>query len=103
MANKLEDTLFDGAVAFTASATLALPDNAVDNDAVSTTAAIARSKLAQDALAEYVIALESLRVHDAISSLLPTAAAADDLGCITGTFGTQSVMVQAGDVKTTSS
>lgn len=68
---------------------------------VSADAAIARSKMAQRALAQINIPLIDLRVWDAFGTLLPTAASSDDLGLITQTFGTTPPNVQTSDAKTT--
>ena len=71
----------------------------ITNAMISPTAAIARSKLAQDTLALFSILLHMLRVHDALQTLLPTTAAADDLALDPGVFGTSSPHVSAGDLK----
>jgi len=68
----------------------------VDSD-LSGSAAIARTKLAQDTLQPYNIPLTSLRVWDS-GALLPTAGAADDLGLIIGTFATEHPHLSAGDL-----
>ena len=49
------------------------------------------------------VKLSDLRVHDAVGTVLPGTAAADDLALVGGTFGTNPIDVQAGDVKATSS
>lgn len=78
---------------------MVLPANTVTNASVSASAAIARSKLAQDTLKAYPVNLTDLRVWDALATNLPGTAAADDLGLIGGTFASASPMVQAGDLK----
>jgi hypothetical protein len=55
----------------------------------------------QEALREYRLSLLDLRIHDAVTTYLPTAAAADDLGLIAGTFGTNAVVVRTSDAKAT--
>ncbi len=47
-----------------------------------------------------VVLLESLKVWDAMNSNIVNAGAADDLGLITGTLGTDAPTVQSGDSKT---
>jgi hypothetical protein len=71
--------------------TIIFPDNA-----------ITRTKLSLVEMAK-AIPLTSMRVWDALSSLLPSAAANDDLGLITGTWATNSPVLQAGDLKTAGS
>lgn len=66
---------------------------------VAATAALARSKLAQRALGSRAIDLLDARIWDALHTLLPSAAAADDLGLITGTFGTAPPTIETGDLK----
>lgn len=62
--------------------------------------ALARSGLAQDNFAVYGIDFAALRVWDAFSTLIATAAS-DDLGISTGgTWGTHAPYITAGDVKT---
>lgn len=61
----------------------------------------ARSQLSQEALNAYGVPFTSLRVWDALSSLLPATAATDDLGLITGTWGTSAPTVRTSDAKAT--
>ncbi len=59
-----------------------------------------RSFLAQDNFAIYGIDFAALRVHDAFSTLIATAAS-DDLGISTGgTHGTEAPYITAGNVRT---
>lgn len=83
--------------------TMILPPEVITNYTIAGNADIATTKLAQRVLAESVIPFTSLRVWDAVASNLPSAAAADDLGLVTGTWATNPVRVTAGDVKTTGS
>ena len=69
------------------------------NEDILPGADIARSKLAQVALGIDNIPLERLRRWDDRAVTLPAAAAADDLGLVTGTLGTDRVTAQAGDLK----
>ena len=59
----------------------------------------ARSQLAQDGSMLQGVPLESLRVFDAFATLLPGTPAADDLGLVGGTFGTDVPFASTGDVK----
>ena len=82
------------------------PANCVSNASVGADAGIARTKLAETASHTaqiYAIPLNMMRVWNAPATVLPAAAANDDLGFIDGTFGTDVPTIQAGDVKATSS
>jgi hypothetical protein len=82
---------------------LRLEDGAITNTSVSANASIARSKLAQDAAAVYIVPWSAFRVHDAIETLLPQPAANDDLGWpATDTFGTVTPFLTTSDSKATS-
>ena len=63
--------------------------------------AVERAALEQEDI-EVPLPLEDLRVHDALSSRIPVAAAADDLGLIQGTFATGAPKVQSSDSKAAS-
>jgi hypothetical protein len=76
-----------------------ITDDFITDTNIKSTAAIARSKLAQDALAKYTIQPTDLRVWDDLSSLLPATSATDDLGLADGTFGTDFPSVQTSDLK----
>ncbi len=65
----------------------------------SITPAITRAELAQQTLAKYIIPWTFWRVWDAYGTNLPGTSAADDLGLIGGTFGTNSPSIQTYDVK----
>lgn len=60
-----------------------------------------RSSLTQDDFAAFQIPLERFRVWDAYATTLPGTSATDDLGLITGTFGTAPPYIGTGDVKNT--
>lgn len=62
---------------------------------------IARQKLQTDDLAEHTIDLTALRVHDAVTSFLPSSASSDDLALVGGTFGTDTPRVRSGDAAST--
>lgn len=64
--------------------------------------AVLRATLAQDALAKYPIELTRMRVWDALQTNLPGTAAADDMGLITGTLGTDAPTLQGVDFGGTS-
>jgi hypothetical protein len=89
---------------FTGTASLSgtfRPDaGSIVNESISASANIARSKLAQDAAAEYVVPWSAFRVHDAIQTLLPSPAANDDLGFpATQTMGTVTPYLETADKK----
>lgn len=79
--------------------TLTLPSEELRNEDIATNADIATTKIAQRVLAEYPVPLSSLRVWDAFATNLPATPASDDLGIVSGTFGTDSLSVQTGDLK----
>lgn len=60
---------------------------------------IPRSSLVQDDFVSFMIPLERFRVWDAYATALPGTSATDDLGLITGTFGTAPPYIGTGDVK----
>lgn len=62
---------------------------------------IARSGLLQETLAVYPVDLTHLRTWDAVQTNLPGTAATDDLGIITGTWGTDAPTLQTSDAKAT--
>lgn len=79
--------------------TMTLSDSCVVNSSVAATADIARSKLAQDALAEHVVPWSSFRVFDAYNTNLPATSGSDDLGLYAGTHGSDAPAIETGDVK----
>lgn len=96
MGNLTEDLRFSGAVTMS---NLVVTGATLTNDALSSNAAIARTKLAQDTAQPFSIPLTSFRTWDAIATNLPGTAAADDLGLDDGTFGTAHPHLTAGDLK----
>lgn len=60
---------------------------------------VSRSDLAQESLVEFPIPLTSLRVWNAMNTLLPGSPAADDLGLVGGAFGTNSPVLETIDEK----
>lgn len=82
-------------------ATVQLPNSSVTNAALSAGAAVARTKLALDALKPFAVNLMDLRVWDAIHTNLPGTAATDDLALIGNTFATGSPTIQTSDAKAT--
>lgn len=78
---------------------MTLASGSVTNSMIAAGAAIARSKLAQDDLKAFVIPWHAFRVWDAYGSNLPTAATADDLGLVGGTWATDSPELQTIDQK----
>lgn len=81
------------------SASMDVSSGSVTNASVAATAAIARSKLAQDVLEIYPIPLTDFRVWDAFQTNLPGTSASDDLGLYGGTFGTNVPKIKTYDVK----
>jgi hypothetical protein len=79
--------------------TMVLPPEVITNYTIAGNADIAYTKIAQRVLAESVIPLTQARVWDAVQTNLPATPASDDLGIITGTWGTNPVRITAGDVK----
>ena len=60
-----------------------------------------RTALVQEAAVAYPIPWEAWRVHDAYQTTLPGTAAADDLGLLGGTYGTDVPSLQTSDAKAT--
>lgn len=79
------------------SGEITMGEGQITNANVSTSADIARSKLAQDALKPYTIPIHAFRVWDAMQTILPNPAANDDMGLITGTPGTDVATLQSVD------
>lgn len=81
--------------------TVTFDDSKVRNRHVNASAGIARSKIAQRVLAVCAIPLTDLRTWDALATNLPGTPASDDLGLVTGTWGTDAPYIGTGDLKTT--
>jgi hypothetical protein len=79
--------------------TIVLPAEVITNYTIAGNADIAVTKIAQRVLAESVIPLTQARTWDAVQTNLPGTPASDDLGIITGTWGTNPIRITAGDVK----
>jgi hypothetical protein len=62
-----------------------------------------RAQLPQEAFQIYKQRLTDMRVHDAIATVLPAAAGADDMGLVTGTPGTDAPTLQGVDFGGTTS
>ena len=86
-----DPTTFIGAVT--------LPNGTVTNAMVDASAEIARTKLALDSLSKYPIPLTDWKTFDAMATTLPGTAASDDLGLVSGTFGTNTPSIQTSDAK----
>ncbi len=87
-----------------ASTTTRLPTNLdIEGDLIVRGAlpSYPRSSLAQDDFVVFQLPLEAFRVWDAYGTTLPGTSATDDLGLITGTFGTAPPYIGTGDVKNT--
>ncbi len=79
---------------------LPVTPGAVSNASLSTNADLVRSKMKQEPLTAYPVALTGFRIWDAPQTLLPNPSATDDLGLYGGTFGTDSPTIQTFDLKT---
>ena len=73
----------------------------ITNTHVSASAAISRSKLAQEGK-KFLVPFEEFRIFDSASNaVLPNTAATDDLGFVLGTRGTSGNTIQTADAKNT--
>jgi hypothetical protein len=79
--------------------TMILPPEVITNYTIAGNADIATTKLAQRVLAESIIPLTQARTWDSVATNLPASAASDDLGLVSGTWGTNPARITAGDVK----
>jgi hypothetical protein len=79
--------------------TMILPPEVITNYTIAGNADIATTKLAQRVLAESIVPLTQARTWDAVATNLPASASSDDLGLVSGTFGTNPARITAGDVK----
>jgi hypothetical protein len=79
--------------------TMILPAEAITNYTIAGNADIATTKLAQRVLAESIVPLTQARTWDAVATNLPASASSDDLGLVSGTWGTNPARITAGDVK----
>lgn len=75
--------------------------SAIDANMISVSANFPNAVMEQRELTAFPIPLTSLKVWDAFHTNLPGTPANDDLGLITGTFGTDSNSVQTSDLKNT--
>jgi hypothetical protein len=80
---------------------LQLPDGGIKDVDINSAAGIKPSKLEQQATQVFDIPLTDARVWDDFRALVPSTAANDDLGLITGTWGTDTPTLQSGDGKAT--
>ena len=95
MANRFEGTnTFTGANIFSDSMTM--PPTVRGSDG-----SVATSLMAQRALSHIVLPFQDARIWDAPQTPLPTTPATDDLGLVIGTFGTNGLLIQTGDLKQT--
>lgn len=79
---------------------ITLPDQSITNNDIAGNANISPGKMGQRVLAESVVPVHSFRVWDAVQTNPPGTASADDLGLVTGTYGTNPVRLTGGDMKT---
>lgn len=87
-----------------AASTTRLPTNLILEGDLTVNGALPsypRASLTQDDFQVYQLPLERFRVWDAVATTLPGTSATDDLGFITGTFGTAPPYIGTGDVKNT--
>lgn len=77
-----------------------IPSGEITNGMIAAAAGIERSKLATETL-KFNVPLEDVRIWDAFQTVLPTTAAADDLGFVIGTWGTDAPVIQTSDSKNT--
>lgn len=83
----------------TVNGTLNIPAGAVSSTEIASDAAIARTQLAQESLAKFVIPLTEFRIHDALATALgATATSDDDLALVGGTFGSASPTITTTDI-----
>lgn len=80
---------------------LQIQAGSLTNTELSSSAAVARSKLATDAQFKYTVPLTDLRLGSALTSVLGSSASGSDLGLIQGTFATASPEVESSDSKNT--
>lgn len=78
---------------------LSLNDDAIRDRHCNSAMALKRSKLEQRVNGKDVVPLTDWRTWDALATNLPGTPAADDLGLVTGTFGTDAPQIQTGDLK----
>lgn len=90
---------FSGEVIFSGTIST-FPPNVISDSHISSTAAIARSKLAEDSDSVYTVPLTSMRIHDAFQTTLPGTSSGNDLGLVGGTFGSASPSLQTADLAT---
>jgi hypothetical protein len=79
--------------------TMILPPEVITNYTIAGNADIATTKLAQRVLAESIVPLTQARTWNAVATSLPAAAADDDLGLVSGTWGTDPARITAGNVR----
>lgn len=97
--NRLENLVVTGDL--TVQGTSSWPAGQITNADINANAAIARTKLAEDALQSFVVKMTDLRVWDAVQTNLPGTAASDDLAIIGGTWGSATPMIKTSDAKAT--
>ena len=78
---------------------ITLPDGGINNIDIAANANIETTKMEQRVLAEHIVPRDAFRVWDAITTNAVSAAASDDLGLVTGTWGSAVNKITAGDCK----
>jgi hypothetical protein len=81
------------------NSTFTIPDGSIGNAAINSSAGIETSKLESRTSQAFPVPFNAMFVWDAVQNNLPSAGANDDLGLITGTWGTDSPTLQTGDLK----
>lgn len=82
-----------------ADLTFLLSDSVVSNKHFASDAAVEASKLARRSQARVTVPLEKLVTWDALATNLPNTSSADDLGLVTGTWGSAAPYVGTSDLK----
>lgn len=78
-----------------------IDEGSIKNRHIASTAQIATSKMAQRLLAVNTVNPTDWRTWDALGTNLPGTPANDDLGIVTGTWGTDAPYIGTGDLKAT--
>ena len=92
---------FRDQVSMTNATSVTYKSGSIPGAALSASADVARSQLAQNALQFFGIPLGDWRIwNDAARAVLPNTSAADDLGLIVGAFTSASHVLRTYDVKT---
>ncbi len=83
-----------------ADLTFLLTDGSIVSKHFAADAAIEATKLARRSQARVTVPLEKLRTWDALATNLPNTSSSDDLGLVTGSWGSTAPYVGTSDLKT---